>query len=112
MICNSNFQQILSDLQRGFEKIVLVWFPDKHERQLDSEKSKAYRKIVRMLDKDMSEAFEEDDKKRALSLWTILTESMKIITAFPEESEADLERLKGLYDDYERKYYTDDSEVV
>lgn len=112
MINYHNFQQILNDLQRAYQKIVLMWFPDKVERQLDSAKAKSYRKLTRMIDSDMLESFAADDKDRALKLWTILTESMKIITAFPEESEADLERLKGLYDDYERKYYTDDSEVV
>lgn len=112
MICNSNFQQILSDLQRAYERIVLIWFADKVERQLDSAKAKSYRKLTRMIDSDMLESFAADDKDRALKLWTILTESMKVITAFPDHTEADLERVKGLYDAYEEEYYKDDCEVV
>lgn len=112
MICNSNFQQILSDLHRGYQKIQGCWFPEYWTRQTEVEKSKAYRKLTMMVNTDMEEAFKEGDREKALSIWTILVESMKVITAFPEENKQDLERLHGLYDAYEKEYYKDEKGVI
>lgn len=112
MISFKNFNEILKSLEEGYAKIQGCWFPEFWTRQTEVEKSKAYRKLTRMIDSDMLESFAADDKKRALSLWTILTESMKIITAFPEESEADLERLKELFNDYTKTYYPEEKGVI
>lgn len=102
MISYRNFERILNDLERGYAKIQGCWFPEFWERQAEVEKSRAYRKLTMMVNTDMEEAFKEGDWEKALSIWTILVESMKVITAFPEENKQDLERLHGLYNDYEK----------
>lgn len=102
----------MSDLHRGYQKIQGCWFPEFWTRQTEVEKSKAYRKLTRMIDSDMLESFAADDKKRALELWTILTESMKVITAFPDHTEADLGRLQALFDDYTETYYPEEKGVI
>ncbi len=112
MISFKNFNEILKSLEVGYTRVQSFWFPQYWTRQTEVEKSKAYRKLTMMVNTDMEEAFKESDREKALSIWTILIESMKIVTAFPEESEADLGRVKGLYDAYEEEYYKDDSEVM
>ena len=112
MICNSNFQQILSDLHRGYEKIQGCWFPQYWTRQLDSVKAESHRKLLDMVRRDVEEAFDTGNTDKARKLWDLFTRSMSIIEFYPETKEEDLEHLKALFNDYVKAYYPEEAEVM
>ena len=112
MICNSNFKQILSDLHRGYEKIQGCWFPQYWERQLCGEKAQAYTKLLRMIEHDVTEAFDNGNTSRARMIWDIFIRCMDIIEFFPEEKSSDLEHVKALFNEYVKTYYPEEAEVM
>lgn len=112
MISFKNFNEILKSLEVGYTRVQSFWFPQYWTRQLDSVKAESHRKLLRLIEHDVNEAFDSGDTDKARKLWDLFTRSMSIIEFYPETKEADLGRLKGLYDAYEEEYYKDDSEVV
>lgn len=92
----------MDDLERGYQKIVLVWFDDKIPRQTDSVKASCYRKLFSMISNEMSSCFIVNDMKRIAELWFIFVSCMKAITIFPEV--ADMENLEKRFTEYNIKY--------
>lgn len=112
MISFKNFNEILKSLEVGYTRVQSFWFPQYWTRQLDSVKAESHRKLLRLIEHDVEEAFTTGDTDRARKLWDLFTRSMSIIEFYPETKEEDLEHLKALFNDYTETYYPEEKGVI
>ncbi len=112
MISFKNFNEILKALELGYNKIQGCWFPRFWDRQLSGEKAQAYTKLLRMIEHDVTEAFDNGNTSRARMVWDIYIRCIDIIEFFPEEKSSDLEHVKALFNEYVKAYYPEEAEVM